>query len=59
HVGSIVKSFCGLLRSFLDEGWFVLRLQLEYKQLWRGGLVLAVPPEYTSLRCACCGHTAK
>ncbi|EJT7493617.1 transposase, partial [Escherichia coli] len=33
--------------------------QLEYKQLWRGGQVLAVPPAYTSQRCACCGHTAK
>ncbi len=31
----------------------------EYKQLWRGGQVLAVPPAYTSQRCACCGHTAK
>ena len=29
------------------------------KQLWRGGQVLAVPPAYTSQRCACCGHTAK
>ena len=29
-----------------------MRRQLEYKQLWRGGQVLAIPP-------ACCGHTAK
>ncbi|WP_240434431.1 transposase, partial [Pseudomonas aeruginosa] len=36
-----------------------MRRQLEYKQLWRGGQVLAVPPAYTSQRCACCGHTAK
>ncbi|MBW9473157.1 transposase, partial [Escherichia coli] len=28
-------------------------------QRWRGGQVLAVPPAYTSQRCACCGHTAK
>lgn len=39
--------------------WLVSRNQLEYKQLWRGGQVLAVPPAYTSQRCACCGHTAK
>ncbi|WP_251362484.1 transposase, partial [Escherichia coli] len=32
---------------------------VQYKQLWRGGQVLAVPPAYTSQRCACCGHTAK
>jgi putative transposase len=33
--------------------------QLEFKQLWREGQVLALPPAYTSRRCACCGHTAK
>lgn len=36
-----------------------MRRQLEYKQLWRGGQVMAVPPACTSQRCACCGHTAK
>ncbi|WP_072119113.1 RNA-guided endonuclease InsQ/TnpB family protein, partial [Shigella sonnei] len=49
----------GLNRSILDQGWYEMRRQLEYKQLWRGGQVLAVPPAYTSQRCACCGHTAK
>ncbi|EEU4056324.1 transposase [Escherichia coli] len=48
-----------LNRSILDQGWYEMRRQLEYKQLWRGGQVLAVPPAYTSQRCACCGHTAK
>ncbi|MCT8348153.1 transposase, partial [Photorhabdus temperata] len=42
-----------------DQGWYEMRRQLEYKQRWRGGQVLAVPPAYTSQRCACCGHTAK
>ncbi|EKC6871361.1 TPA: RNA-guided endonuclease InsQ/TnpB family protein, partial [Escherichia coli] len=46
-------------RSILDQGWYEMRRQLEYKQLWSGGQVLAVPPAYTSQRCACCGHTAK
>ncbi|EAO0613059.1 transposase [Salmonella enterica subsp. enterica serovar Typhimurium] len=36
-----------------------MRHQLEYKQLWRGGQVLAVPPAYTRQRCAYCDHTAK
>ncbi|HGM9914872.1 TPA: zinc ribbon domain-containing protein, partial [Proteus mirabilis] len=36
-----------------------MRRQLEYKQLWRGGQVLAIPPAYTSQKCACCGYTAK
>ncbi|WP_221620899.1 zinc ribbon domain-containing protein, partial [Aeromonas caviae] len=40
-------------------GWFELRRQLEYKQAWRGGQVLAINPAYTSQQCACCGHTAK
>ncbi|WP_139536247.1 transposase, partial [Escherichia coli] len=28
----------------LDQGWYEMHRQLEYKQLWRGGQVLAVPP---------------
>ncbi|STP87830.1 transposase, IS605 OrfB family [Edwardsiella ictaluri] len=57
--GRNVRAKSGLNRSILDQGWYELRRQLEYKQLWRGGQVLAVPPAYTSQRCACCGHTAK
>ena len=57
--GRNVRAKSGLNRSILDQGWFELRRQLEYKQLWRGCQVLAVPPAYTSQRCACCGHTAK
>ncbi|EHN6577954.1 transposase [Salmonella enterica subsp. enterica serovar Anecho] len=57
--GRNVKAKSGLNRSILDQGWYEMRRQLEYKQLWQGGQVLAVPPAYTSQRCACCGHTAK
>ncbi|EAA9032399.1 transposase [Salmonella enterica subsp. enterica serovar Potsdam] len=57
--GRNVKAKSGLNRSILDQGWYEMRRQLEYKQFWRGGQVLAVPPAYTSQRCACCGHTAK
>lgn len=57
--GRKVRAKSGLNRSILDQGWYEMRRQLEYKQLWRGGQVLAVPPAYTSQRCACCGHTAK
>ncbi|EEO9936163.1 IS200/IS605 family element transposase accessory protein TnpB [Salmonella enterica subsp. enterica serovar Sandiego] len=57
--GRNVKAKSGLNRSILEQGWYEMRRQLEYKQLWRGGQVLAVPPAYTSQRCACCGHTAK
>ena len=57
--GRNVKAKTVLNRSILDQGWYEMRRQLEYKQLWRGGQVLAVPPSYTSQRCACCGYTAK
>lgn len=57
--GRNVRAKSGLNRSILDQGWFELRRQLEYKQLWRGGQVLAINPAYTSQKCACCGHTAK
>ena len=52
--GRNVRAKSGLNRSILDQGWYEM-----HKQLWRGGQVLAVPPAYTSQRCACCGHTAK
>ncbi|CAI1004432.1 transposase, IS605 OrfB family [Serratia quinivorans] len=57
--GRNVKAKSGLNRAILDQGWYEMRRQLEYKQLWRGGQVLAIPAAYTSQRCACCGHTAK
>lgn len=57
--GRNVRAKSGLNRSILDQGWYEMRRQLEYKQLWSGGQVLAVPPAYTSQRCVCCGHTAK
>jgi putative transposase len=57
--GRHVRAKSGLNRAILDQGWYEMRRQLEYKQFWRGGEVLAIPPAYTSQRCACCGHTAK
>ena len=57
--GRNVRAKSGLNRSILDQGRYEMRRQLEYKQLWRGGQVLAVSPAYTSQRCTCCGHTAK
>ena len=57
--GRHVRAKSGLNRPIPEQGWNEMRRQLEYKQLWRGGQVLAVPPAYTSQRCACCGHTAK
>ncbi|MBW9562723.1 transposase, partial [Escherichia coli] len=37
--GRNVRAKSGLNRSILDQGWYEMRRQLEYKQLWRGGQV--------------------
>ncbi len=57
--GRNVKAKSGLNRSILDQGWFEFRRQLEYKQAWAGGQVIAVNPRNTSRTCPCCGHIAK
>jgi len=57
--GRNVKAKSGLNRSILDQGWFEFRRQLEYKQAWAGGQVLAVNPRNTSRTCPSCKHTAK
>ena len=54
----IAKAKSCLNRSILDQGWYEFRRQLEYKVAWRGGLVVAVPPQYTSQTCPCCGHAS-
>lgn len=56
--GRNVKAKSGLNKSILDQGWFEFRRQLEYKQAWRGGLVVAVNPRNTSRTCPCCGHVS-
>lgn len=54
-----VKQKSGLNRMILDQSWFEFRRQLDYKLLWNGGHLVAVPPQNTSRTCPCCGHTAK
>jgi len=56
--GRNVRQKSGLNRSILDQGWSEFRRQLEYKQVWRGGDVLAVPPQYTSQTCPACAHVS-
>jgi putative transposase len=51
--GRNVRAKSGLNRRILDQGWAEFRRQLEYKQAWRGGWVVAVPPQNTSRRCSC------
>ncbi|KIH15912.1 transposase, partial [Escherichia coli] len=42
--GRNVRAKSGLNRSILEQGWYEMRRQPEYRQRWRGGQVLAVPP---------------
>ena len=56
--GRKVKQKSGLNKSILDQGWGEFRRQLEYKQAWLGGEVLAVPPHNTSRTCPACGHVS-
>jgi putative transposase len=56
--GRNVRAKAGLNKSILDQGWAEFRRQLEYKQTWRGGIVVAVDPRNTSRTCPCCGHVS-
>ena len=56
--GRNVKAKSGLNKSILDQGWGEFRRQLEYKQAWRGGEVLAINPRNTSRTCPACGHVS-
>lgn len=56
--GRQVRQKSGLNKAILDQGWSEFRRQLEYKQVWLGGEVLAVPPRNTSRTCPCCGHVS-
>src|SRR5206468_2478487 len=57
--GRSVKAKSGLNKSILDQGWHEFRRQLEYKQSWRGGTVVAVSPHHTSQTCPECCHVDK
>jgi len=56
--GRNVRAKSGLNQAILDQGWGEFRRQLEYKLAWRGGMLLAVPPHYTSQTCPSCGHVS-
>jgi len=56
--GRNVRSKAGLNKAILDQGWFEFRRQLTYKEQWRGGRVVAVPPQHTSQTCARCAHVS-
>jgi len=57
--GRNVRTKSGLNKAILDQGWFEFRRQLQYKLDWRGGMLVAVPPQNTSRTCPVCGHISK
>jgi putative transposase len=56
--GKNVAQKSGLNKAILDQGWSEFRRQLDYKMAWKGGMLFAVPPQYTSQTCPCCGHVS-
>ena len=56
--GKNVRQKAGLNRSILRQGWGAFRRQLDYKPGWTGGMLVTVPPAYTSQTCSVCGHVA-
>jgi len=56
--GRNVLAKSGLNKSILDQGWYEFRRQLEYKQAWRGGEVVAIDPKNTSRTCPACNHVS-
>ena len=57
--GRNVRAKSGLNKSILDQGWFEFRRQLSYKLAWNGGVLLLIPPQYTSQTCHKCGNVDK
>jgi putative transposase len=57
--GRNVRAKSGLNKSILDQGWYEFRRQLEYKLAWAGGMLIVVPPQYTSRTCHECGNVDK
>src|ERR1700690_1223674 len=51
-----VKGKSGVNKAIFDQGWGVLKRQLDYKQSWRGELLVVVPPRLASRKCSECGQ---
>ena len=56
--GRNVRAKSGLNKAILDQGWGELGRQLDYKSVWQGGWLVAVPPANTSRECPMCRHVS-
>ena len=54
--GRNVKQKSGLNRAILGQGWGELGRQLEYKQLWAGGIVAYQSEAFSSQECPKCRY---
>lgn len=53
--GRNVRQKAGLNRSILEQCWGRFATFLDYKLTERGGVLISVPPHYSSQTCASCG----
>jgi putative transposase len=58
QAGKNVRAKSGLNKSILDQGWSEVRRQLQYKMIWNGAMLIAVPPHNTSRTCPECDRVA-
>ena len=57
--GVNVRAKSGLNRELLLRALGEAGRMLEYKLRLRGGLLIKVPPQYTSQKCSVCGHVSE
>src|ERR1035441_6818007 len=57
--GKNVAQKRGLNREILNQSWAEQDRQFEYKTVWYGSVLEAVPAYHPSNECRVCGHTAK
>lgn len=48
-----------LNQSILEQGWGQFFSMLEYKLMWRGGILIKVSPKHTSQKCPKCLHISE
>ena len=54
RIANMVKNH-NLAKSITDAGWYQFRVWLEYFGYKFGKITIAVPPQYTSVKCSECG----
>ena len=54
--GKNVRQKAGLNKAILAQGWYGLRLKMDYKSKWYGRQFILVPAHHTSQACSGCGH---